>query len=435
MKRRDTADAPGTILLAVKSAATLQALNAALKDEHEVLFARDGKTALDIVAGQEPDLILLDPEPDGLAICKSLKKSPSTRQMPVVFVTEPGAGTDEAAAIEAGVADFIARPIGDDALRARVRLHLKLKRRSEQLRNLALTDGLTGIANRRRFDEALAHEWRRGSRSGDPVAVILGDIDHFRSFNDRYGHQAADDCLKAVAAAAAHCFRRPGDLFARFGGEEFVALLPEQDIEGAQQMALKLQKAVAKLALPHAESPTAPVVTLSFGIAAADPRRGEAEALIEQVEAALLDAKAAGRNCIQGKRTWNADILVIEDDAPTRSLIEELLGGAGCKVRTASSGESGLAEARRAPPSLVLLDLGLPGQSGFKIAELFRSDPATRHVKMVALTARRSWEDYDAAFSSGVSAYIEKPVDRTKLLTVIEQVLAQKTPPPQPIAL
>src|SRR5579859_1511943 len=122
MKRRDTADAPGTLLLAVKSAATLQALNAALKDEHEVLFARDGKTALDIVAGQEPDLILLDPEPDGLAICKSLKKSPSTRQMPVVFVTEPGAGTDEAAAIEAGVADFIARPIGDDALRARVRL-------------------------------------------------------------------------------------------------------------------------------------------------------------------------------------------------------------------------------------------------------------------------------------------------------------------------
>jgi len=433
MKRRET---HGVVLLAIPSPASLQAFNAALKDEHDVLFAKDGKVALDIAAGQPLDLILLDaghPELDALAVCKTLKHRTATRHVPVVLLTEPGAAVDEVLAVETGVADFIARPIGDDALRARVRLHVELKKRSEQLRNLALTDGLTGIANRRRFDEALIHEWRRCGRNGEPVALILGDIDHFHAFNDRYGHPAADDCLKAVASAAAHCFKRPGDVFARFGGEEFVALLPEQDIEGAQQMATKLQKAVARLALPHEDSSAAPVVTLSFGVAAADPRGSEADALIEQAEAALRDAKSSGRNCIKGKRTWNADILVIEDDTPTRILLEELLGGAGCKVRAVSSGEKGLAEARRAPPSLVLLDLGLPGQSGFKIAEQFRSDPATQHVRMVALTARRSWEDYDAAFSSGVSAYIEKPVDRTKLLTVIEQVLAQKVLPTQPV--
>ena len=433
MKRRD---AHGVVLLAIHSPAVLQSFNAALKDEQEVLFAKDGKAALDVAAGQSPDLILLDAtaaDMDALALCKTLKHRPATRHVPVVLLTEAGGGVDEGAAVEAGAADFIVRPIGDDALRARVRLHVEHKRHSEQLRNLALTDGLTGIANRRRFDSALVHEWRRCGRNGEPVALILGDIDHFQAFNDRYGHPAADDCLKAVAAAAAHCFKRPGDVFARFGGEEFIALLPEQDIEGAQQMAAKLQKAVARLALPHEDSSAGPIVTLSFGVAAADPRGSEPDALLEQVEAALLDAKSSGRNCIKGKRTWNADILVIEDDLPTRVLLEELLGGAGCKVRAVSSGEKGLAEARRAPPSLVLLDLGLPGQSGFKVAEQFRSDPATGHVKMVALTARRSWEDYDAAFSSGVSAYIEKPVDRTKLLTVIEQVLAQKVLPAQPV--
>ena len=440
MKWKEAPDTPGLILIVDDSAADLQTLNAALKDPHEILFARDGKTAVEIAAKQLPDLILLDaslPQMDGLAVCKALKVKSATRGIPVVLLTAPGEAVDEAKAIETGVVDFIARPIGADALRARIRLHLKLRRRSEQLRNLALTDGLTGIPNRRRFDEALVQEWRRCSRNGESVAVILGDLDHFHAYNDLYGHAEADDCLRAVAAAMAGLFRRPGDVFARFGGEEFVALLPGQDIEGAEAMAAKLQKAVNKLALPHGSSPTAQAVTLSFGIAAADPRRGEPAHLVQQVEEALVEAKAAGRNRIKGKRTWNADILVIEDDVPTRMLIEELLKGAGCSVRAAGSGEKGFAEARRHPPSLVLLDLGLPGQSGFKIAELFRSDPVTQQVKMVALTARRSWEDYDAAFASGVSAYIEKPVDRDKLLLVIEQVLAQKAPPPpqQPMAL
>lgn len=440
MKWKEAPDTPGLILIVDHSPADLQTLNAALKDPHEVLFARDGKTALDIAAKQSPDLILLAaglPEMDGLAVCKALKGKTATRGIPVILLTAPGEIVDEAQAVETGVIDFIARPIGADALRARIRLHLKLKKRSEQLRNLALTDGLTGSPNRRRFDEELVQEWRRCSRNGESVAVILGDLDHFRAYNDSYGHAAADDCLRAVAAAMGGLFRRPGDVFARFDGEKFVALLPEQDIEGAQQMAVKLQKAVSKLALPHESSPTAQAVTLSFGIAAADPRRGEPAHLVQQAEEALADAKASGRNCIKGKRTWNADILVIEDDDATRMLIEELLKGAGCSVRTARDGERGFAEAKRAPPALVLLDLGLPGQSGFKIAELFRSDPATQQVKMVVLTARRSWEDYDAAFASGVSAYIEKPVDRDKLLLVIEQVLAQKGPPPAqvPIAL
>jgi diguanylate cyclase (GGDEF)-like protein/PAS domain S-box-containing protein len=165
-----------------------------------------------------------------------------------------------------------------------------------ELAQQATTDDLTGIANRRRFDEMLAKEWRRAMRVGDPVALLLIDVDHFKAFNDRYGHQAGDECLRFVARAIAAVIRRPHDLVARYGGEEFVAVLPGTTLDGAERMAQTLRLAIMQMAVPHAAASVG-TVTVSIGAASAIPT-GDTRpaALIEAADGALYAAKRTGRN-------------------------------------------------------------------------------------------------------------------------------------------
>ena len=161
----------------------------------------------------------------------------------------------------------------------------------------ALRDGLTGLANRRCFNEAIEREFRRAMRNGRPVSLIMVDIDHFKTFNDQYGHPAGDTCLRAISAAMQGVLRRPGDMAARFGGEEFAILLPETDVAGAVQIVGDMQAAIRRLAIPHEAAPLG-VVTLSAGVASWSPGRLTATPvwLVEAADAALYEAKALGRN-------------------------------------------------------------------------------------------------------------------------------------------
>jgi len=171
----------------------------------------------------------------------------------------------------------------------------------EQLRRLSLKDGLTGLANRRFLDESLTREWNRLRRSKQPLAAIMADIDHFKSYNDCYGHQMGDECLKRTAACLQGVCRRPGDLAARYGGEEFVLILPGADLAGAIRVGKHVQTGLAALNLPHDASSSASRVTLSIGIAAAMPSEEEFGPieLLAQADQALYQAKKAGRNCIR----------------------------------------------------------------------------------------------------------------------------------------
>jgi len=172
-------------------------------------------------------------------------------------------------------------------------------RSSEQLRALAWLDGLTGVANRRHFDKQLELEIRRARRVGVPVALLLIDVDHFKAFNDAFGHQQGDQCLCAVAKTIAALARRPGDLTARYGGEEFAVLLPEITLAGAVELAEGLRVAVRALGVNHATG--LGVVTISIGVAAILPRQKEAsgETLVSVADQALYDAKAAGRDRVR----------------------------------------------------------------------------------------------------------------------------------------
>jgi diguanylate cyclase (GGDEF)-like protein len=181
-----------------------------------------------------------------------------------------------------------------------------VKERTEQLSEahahlqaLASLDGLTGVANRRSLDQALEREWGRLGQSGQPLAMILVDVDHFKAFNDRYGHGNGDDCLRRVASALQAGCRRAGDLVARYGGEEFVVVLPDTHLDGAMSLALRLRGNVEGLHIEHDTSPTAPIVTVSLGVASAVPIPGSrVTALLEAADAALYRAKESGRNIV-----------------------------------------------------------------------------------------------------------------------------------------
>lgn len=225
----------GRILVADDQPANLMLLYQLLSNEYELLAATGGEQALALCRQELPDLVLLDvvmPDVDGLEVCRRMKRDDDLAAIPVVFVTAGTSDTQENACWEAGGADFVHKPVNPNTLRRRVRSHLQLKWQFDALQALAFKDGLTGLANRRHVDERVAEEWRRCGRAAMSLAILMIDVDHFKRYNDHYGHQAGDACLMALAGALSGAINRPGDLVGRFGGEEFICVLPETDATG-----------------------------------------------------------------------------------------------------------------------------------------------------------------------------------------------------------
>lgn len=297
------ADLRPKILVVDDIPSNVHVLSRILKDDYDIYFATDGEKALDLVQARMPDLVLLDimmPGMDGFEVCRRIKADPATHDIPVIFISAKSEVEDETLGLEVGAIDFITKPISPPIVKARVRNHLLLKRQTDLLRSLSFLDGLTGIANRRRFDDAMAREWRRCARSNLPLSLIILDVDHFKAYNDHYGHQAGDECLRMVAEVLSDCARRPSDLVARYGGEEFVCLLPETDGPGAVRVAEGFRTSVAECRIPHAQSPVIPYVTISLGVATVIPSaEGSPEQLAEMADQLLYRAKRTGRNRVQ----------------------------------------------------------------------------------------------------------------------------------------
>ncbi len=278
----------------------IKILAEALRTEYATLFATNGERGLKLAVEQTPDLILLDvmmPGMDGYTVCRALKADNRTRNIPVIFITARCQLEDELQGLSLGAVDYITKPFQAPIVKARVRTHLDLKRKYDLLESLASLDGLTEIANRRRFDEALDKEWRRCLRFTLSLSLVMMDIDFFKPFNDHYGHTAGDDCLRRVARAIKGCLPRGGDLAARYGGEEFVGLLPDTELEGALNVAEKLRNAVDQLNIPHEHSSISDHVTMSLGVATTVPSASETSMiLVKSADARLYEAKANGRN-------------------------------------------------------------------------------------------------------------------------------------------
>ncbi|BCX82878.1 two-component system, chemotaxis family, response regulator WspR [Methylomarinovum caldicuralii] len=273
------------------------------------------------VAADPPvKLVILDvflPDMSGIEACRRIKADVRTADLPVIMVTGSTEEEHLRQAFEAGATDYIEKPFKGVEVVARIRAALRLRREieerkrhaqaleqlaeqlrraNERLQALSFQDALTGLYNRRYFDDFLEREFRRAVRNQGVLALSMIDVDHFKAYNDRFGHQAGDDCLRRVAAALTLVIHRSSDLIARYGGEEFAAVLPETLLDGALEVAEKLRARVAALQLPHPDSPCG-IVTISAGVAACRPEPGDhPESLIEAADAALYHAKRAGRN-------------------------------------------------------------------------------------------------------------------------------------------
>lgn len=279
----------------------IRMLDGMLRDEYDISVGLNGEQALKRAFAAPPDLILLDIQMDGMdgyEVCRHLKENKLTRHIPVIFVTSRASTAEEVKGLELGAVDYITKPYHPSIVRIRLKNHLELKRQHDMLTRLSSLDGLTGIANRRHFDTSLAQEWSRTVRSNGVISLVLMDVDHFKKYNDHYGHIAGDDCLKVIAGTLAASLTRSTDLVARFGGEEFACVLGNTGRDGAARLAEKMRIAVLALAIPHAGSENHAVVSLSFGVAAATPGIGEMHTadLLVEADRQLYLAKEAGRN-------------------------------------------------------------------------------------------------------------------------------------------
>lgn len=296
---------PATILIVDDRVENIEVLNGMLSEDYRILFATGGREALEIIESQQPDLVLLDvmmPDLDGYEVCRRLRQMPAAKDIPVIFVTAKDQDEDEELGLEIGAVDYLTKPVRAGIARQRIRIHLELKRHRDYLQRLSAMDGLTGIPNRRRFDEFLAAEWQRALRGRHALSVVLMDVDHFKNYNDTYGHGAGDECLKQVAQSVAACLPRRTDLAARYGGEEFVAVLPQTDHGGAVAVAERIRQGVESRGIEHSDSSVADHVTVSVGVASITPSREDsAEALLKRADERLYQAKEGGRNRVVGE--------------------------------------------------------------------------------------------------------------------------------------
>lgn len=279
------------------------------QDDYRLILAKNGEQALARAREHLPDLILLDvlmPEMDGLAVIRELKRQDTTRHIPVIFITALDSPTDEEQGFLLGASDYIGKPFHAAVVRARVRNQLQIVHQRRLLEQLASLDGLTGIPNRRQFDQAYKREWHRCQRSGSPLSLLVADVDHFKKYNDSLGHAAGDRVLQEIAAVLRDCVQRPGDLAARYGGEEFVVLLPETGREDASMVAGRILDTLRQRNLAHPASPTASHVSMSIGGICFTPTTLEPDDKpFTLADAALYQAKAGGRNRI----VWAPDPL------------------------------------------------------------------------------------------------------------------------------
>jgi diguanylate cyclase (GGDEF)-like protein len=270
------------------------------------------------------DLIILDivlGEENGIDICRKVKSNPAYQEIPIIMITAQKESDYLKDAFEAGAMDYIKKPIKkiefivriNSAMKLRketkarierekelLKLSQELKEMNEKLEKMALVDGLTDISNRRLFDKTLKNELKRSKRENNPLSLIMIDIDNFKAYNDTYGHQQGDECLKKVASVLTENTKRAADFAARYGGEEFAVILPDTDKEGSVKIAEDIRKGIMNLELEHKNSVTADYVTVSLGVSSICTEKEIDQQLInsfiDQADQALYKAKDNGKN-------------------------------------------------------------------------------------------------------------------------------------------
>ncbi len=274
-------------------------LQSILEDEYDITVTHTAEEGLKFVNETDFSLILLDvimPGMDGFTLLKKLQEEIITRSIPVILVTSLSDIENEQHGLVLGAVDYISKPFHPLIVKARVNTHIKLYSYRKQVEYQSRTDQLTGIANRRRHDHYSRLKWDEATRLQVPFSVCMFDIDHFKAFNDTYGHPAGDKVIVSVAKTISYYLQRSTDFFARYGGEEFVGFMLGDTLEQAFDYLKKVRQAVEDLHIPHASS-VSKWVTVSVGGVTITPKVGNTyESYLKVADTMLYDAKNAGRN-------------------------------------------------------------------------------------------------------------------------------------------
>ena len=315
-----------TVLLIDDQVMIAEAVRRALSSEEDIEFhyCQEPTKAIKLATEINATVILQDlvmPEIDGLMMVRYFRVNKTTSKIPIIVLSTKEEASIKSEAFKLGANDYMVKLPDKIEMIARIRYHskayitqlerdeafsaleesrTKLAEANRTLQKLSSQDGLTGIANRRSFDEILHKEWNRAMRSEKTVGLIMLDIDFFKLYNDHYGHQGGDDCLKKVAKGLELSLHRETDFLARYGGEEFAGVLPDTDLNGAIKVAEEMRLAITDLRLEHAKSKVSDIVSVSLGVSAVVPLQGtDPEILIAAADQALYKAKEDGRDRVK----------------------------------------------------------------------------------------------------------------------------------------
>jgi len=288
-----------TLLIVDDENANLKVLTHILGSEYTIFTATNGASAVEKAREFMPDLILLDilmPDMDGYATLSKIKNSETIRKIPVIFITGLNSDEDEEKGLSLDAADYITKPFSATIVKLRVRNQIQIINQMRTIELLSMIDQLTNIPNRRSFDDRIKMEWKQAIREKTPISLMIIDMDNFKDLNDNYGHQQGDIVLQKAAALLPQSFKRPGDFAARWGGEEFVVLLPNTTLEGAKELAEKIRSGIEKMTNKAANGSEIKI-TASIGVNSLIPGiETSMDAFFANADKALYMAKDAGKN-------------------------------------------------------------------------------------------------------------------------------------------
>jgi len=445
-----------TILVVDDEPSNVQVLAGILKHDCRVLFALSGEDALRLASSHKPDLILLDvrmPGLDGFSVCTKLKADPILNDIPIIFITAMNEVHDELQGLEVGAVDYITKPTNLAIVLGRVRKHLQIKNQRDLLRRMIVIDGLTGLLNHRGFEEAFNREWRLAVRNRTPISLMFFDVDHFKAYNDFYGHLAGDDCLRTIANLLTRQARRSGDVAARYGGKELVCLLSDTPTRSAESFAQNVLHELTNLAIPHETSPIANYVTLSAGVATAMATQNlDMGALLALADSNLYIAKSSGRNqisagilsetcpilprlTIKSFTTHNFSknvvkkrptLLIVDDEHTEIQILKNILEN-DYEILIALSGEDALKTVESCVPDLILLDIMMEDLNGFLVCSRLKENPLIKEIPIIFITSLSEASDEVQGLIVGGVDYIIKPAQPAIVKTRIRNHLKIKS--------
>lgn len=399
---------------------------------HEAVVAESGEQALQLVENTFVDMVIMDVEMPGLngfETTRLLRETFGKNWVPIIFVTGMSDDASYTEGIEAGGDDYMTKPVSPVILKAKIQaleriqsMQQEMRRLNKELKALSQRDSLTNLYNRRAFEDLAIKQWKIQTRSHGPMTVLMIDIDHFKQYNDHYGHQEGDVCLQKVSRILAATLNRPADILARYGGEEFIALLPDTGLRGAKVISEKLRAAIEGLQIPNQEAPHNKVVSISIGGSSADHLGGiQLNQLIKQADKSLYESKNAGRNCATIEQVIpHKTILIVEEDGDRIKYFSEYLSE-HCNILTADSPTECIEIAHNIHPDLILF--GLDNDALKESADDIKHHTRTKKIPIVFCSEDAENIHAKDLFALNVDAVIDKQCEDKDLLEMVNRFI------------